>query len=109
MKATGISEKVIDRLTIFSLVKPSKLSNIFEIVAAALRTGNDEQHPPSSDNKADKKEKGTTDSKECKKWDYATMTLPCVKFRVQNGNGKRCNPLYITVSCASVQVKMAMK
>ena len=39
LKATGLTANEINRLTIFSLVQPAKLSNLFEIVAAALRYG----------------------------------------------------------------------
>jgi len=36
-KATGYRKSEIERMTIFSLVKPENLANFFEIVAAALR------------------------------------------------------------------------
>jgi PAS domain S-box-containing protein len=37
-KATGYRKAEIERMTIFSLVRPDKLSNFFDIVAAALRS-----------------------------------------------------------------------
>jgi hypothetical protein len=37
VKATGYRKAEIERMTIFSLVRPDKLSNFFEIVASALR------------------------------------------------------------------------
>ena len=41
-KATGFRKSEIERMTIFSLVKPENLANFFEIVAAALRPDSDE-------------------------------------------------------------------
>jgi len=41
-KATGYRKCEIERMTIFSLVKPENLANFFEIVAAALRPPGDE-------------------------------------------------------------------
>lgn len=38
VKASGYRKSELDRMTIFSLVRPDKLSNFFEIVAAALRS-----------------------------------------------------------------------
>jgi PAS domain-containing protein len=40
-KATGYRRSEIERMTIFSLVKPENLANFFEIVAAALRPPDD--------------------------------------------------------------------
>jgi hypothetical protein len=37
MKATGLRKSEMERMTIFSLVQPDKLSNFFQIVAAALK------------------------------------------------------------------------
>jgi len=41
-KATGFRKSEIERMTIFSLVKPENLANFFEIVGAALRPDDDE-------------------------------------------------------------------
>jgi PAS domain S-box-containing protein len=41
-KATGYRKSEIERMTIFSLVKPENLANFFEIVAAALRPDDEE-------------------------------------------------------------------
>merc|ERR1711957_1000569 len=41
-KATGYRKSEIERMTIFSLVKPENLAKFFEIVAAALRPPDDE-------------------------------------------------------------------
>lgn len=41
-KATGFRKSEIERMTIFSLVKPENLANFFEIVGAALRPDDEE-------------------------------------------------------------------
>jgi len=41
-KATGYRQSEIERMTIFSLVKPENLANFFEIVAAALRPSDED-------------------------------------------------------------------
>ncbi|KAL3942746.1 MAG: hypothetical protein SGBAC_003121 [Bacillariaceae sp.] len=42
VNATGLEESDLERMTIFSLVQPDKLSNFFEIAAIALRSNDDE-------------------------------------------------------------------
>lgn len=39
LKITGLKSEEVERLTFFSLVQPNRLSSLFEIVAAALRSG----------------------------------------------------------------------
>lgn len=51
-KATGYRKSEIERMTIFSLVKPENLANFFEIVAAALRP-EDEEIVKGKNNSAD--------------------------------------------------------
>lgn len=95
LKATGISKAGVKGLTIFSLVKQEKLSNLFEIVARALRKDTSSlSTEPLSDS--------SSTSVESQKWDYAGMTLPCIDFpsskeRPAIGKGL-VNPLYITVT-----------
>jgi PAS domain S-box-containing protein len=60
-KATGYRKSEIERMTIFSLVKPENLANFFEIVAAALRPDDEEmthenQYSDMSGSNDDKKE-----------------------------------------------------
>jgi hypothetical protein len=70
LKATGFDAKTIQRATIFGLVRCSKLANLFEIVAKALRN---KVQPIGN---------------------YLATTLPCVKFSACVDK-----QLYITVSC----------
>ncbi|CAB9518755.1 expressed unknown protein [Seminavis robusta] len=93
LKATGISKAGVKGLTIFSLVKQDKLSNLFEIVAKALRKG----AAPS-----EVTAEGSSNAGDGPKWDYTGMTLPCMDFpktkeRAKNGK-PTVNPLYITVT-----------
>ena len=53
IKATGYRRSEIERMTIFSLVKPDKLANFFEIVAAALRPDDEETEEKKDDNNND--------------------------------------------------------
>ena len=82
-------------LTIFSLVKQEKLSNLFEIVAKALRN----DAAAASTGSSERSDSPST-STESHKWDYAAMTLPCIDFpsSKERSNGKTLtNPLFITV------------
>jgi hypothetical protein len=121
LKVTGLTENNVHRSTIFSLVKSTKLSCLFEIVAAALRTGtmNTENEGVSSQIKRDRdlkmklvKEKaGSNDSSDKNgsdsnknKWKYSAITLPCTTFpsQVRRQGDKKCpgtdRPFYITVT-----------
>jgi PAS domain-containing protein len=69
LRATGLNEETIKKATIFGLVRCSKLANLFEIVAKALRN---KSQPVGN---------------------YLATTLPCVKFRACEPR-----QLYITVS-----------
>ena len=86
-----MSKAGVKGLTIFSLVKQEKLSNLFEIVAKALR-----KDPTFSTSE------GVADGSQREdKWDYAAMTLPCIDFpfKKERSSGKKgVNPLFITVS-----------
>jgi PAS domain-containing protein len=86
IKATGLRKSEVERMTIFSLVKPDKLSNFFEIVAAALRPDDEDDEPPETD-------------------DYAAMTLPCIDFPAAMKNRRKSgershhnDPLHVTVT-----------
>ena len=109
-------------MTIFSLVQPDKLSNFFEIAAAALRTEtadgtNNDPAPESSGNSTNTS--GTNTSSDTEKdpeqsndeskdtsermWDYAAMTLPCIDFPAMKKRREDAepvthfDPLYVTV------------
>jgi hypothetical protein len=99
LKATGFSKAGVKGLTIFSLVKQEKLSNLFEIVAKALRSPQKEASESSSS--TSEPADSSSDVVKSKKWDYAGMTLPCIDFpsSKERPSGKGLvNPLYITVS-----------
>jgi hypothetical protein len=104
MKATGLRKSEVERMTIFSLVKPDKLSNFFEIVAAALRPDNEDEENDKNDadSNDEPKEGGGLSERQ---WNYAAMTLPCIDFpaamknRRKSGERSRHNdPLHVTVS-----------
>mmetsp|Transcript_1210 Transcript_1210/g.3125 ORF Transcript_1210/g.3125 Transcript_1210/m.3125 type:complete len:152 (-) Transcript_1210:1594-2049(-) len=127
LKATGLSREEVQRLTIFSIVQPDKLSNFFELVAEALRESNNEETPKAvsdsgssssssghttgasgesgeqrtdSDLQQEKEEEMQKQQQKQKMEDYAAMTLPCVAFpsRRSRGTNHHPNPLYMTVS-----------
>lgn len=92
LKVTGMTEGEIEGATIFSLVKPSKLSNLFEIVAASLKktvpvkeTESSQEGKPQAQalsSSSDSTRESTlillpctTDS--TKESSYAAVTLPC--------------------------------
>jgi hypothetical protein len=81
LKVSGLSRKQVQRLTIFSLVKVSLLSNLFEIVAAALRSATESEEKNSNSKKEEEDEKQDSDEpKLAPLKDYTAMTLPCVDF-----------------------------
>jgi hypothetical protein len=91
LRATGLGAKEVDRLTIFSLVQRAKLSNLFELVAAALRDNRDEtpasitnEEQPSSNEGGGggggSEATSTSTLAQAPLQNYATMTLPCVNF-----------------------------
>jgi hypothetical protein len=73
LKVSGMTSKEVEKLTIFSLVQTSLLSNLFELVAAALRSNEltDSNEPDGDSPDAEKL---------APLQDYETMTLPCVDF-----------------------------
>jgi len=95
VNATGLAESHLERMTIFSLVQPNKLSNFFEIAARALRSNDDEAEltdqesstndkPPEASTAPNDTNGDENMSKEDpstkRKWNYAAMTLPCIEF-----------------------------
>lgn len=89
IKATGLRKSEMERMTIFSLVKPDKLSNFFEIVATALR--------PVEETNSGSEETAKAEN-------YTAMTLPCVEFpamkkrRAASKRSHRSDPLHVTVT-----------
>ena len=107
LKASGLRKSEVERMTIFSLVMPNKLSNFFEIVAQALRLG--DEHSGSDSNSSDRESsKNDSDSTEnhsekiSRNWNYAAMTLPCIDFPVMKERKEAGilveSSLYVTVS-----------
>lgn len=95
LKATGLQVDDVSRLTIFSLVRPAYLSRMFEIVAAAIRSGamgsetsdsggdaSDETTRPSTPSCDENLSPIATGVSACTgKWNYTAITLPCARFR----------------------------
>jgi len=79
LKASGLSKKEAERLTIFSLVESSSLSSLFEIVAGALSSSTDET--VKEDEEAAGEGTKEVERKVTPLRDYTTITLPCVDFR----------------------------
>lgn len=113
LKATGLPESDVERMTIFSLVNPDKLSNFFELVAEALRCNDEPSHPSSLKNQ--EKSSGEESSNESQKgkgqperqWNYAAMTLPCIDFpamkKLRKSNASMdLGPLHVTVSAMNL-------
>lgn len=103
-------------MTIFSLVQPDKLANLFEMVAEALRqqkstsesssatssSGNttSESAPLSADDAAAAPDANAAETAPSDSVQYATMTLPCISFLAAPGSSDSENdiPLYMTVT-----------
>ena len=89
LRALGIRRSEVERMTIFSLVRPEKLFKFFEIVSHALRDEADEnaeQEPPTVAGAGEKgafedKSTGeTTTTSSATRNNYSAMTLPCIDF-----------------------------
>lgn len=109
LKLSGLTRKEVDRLTIFSLVQTSLLANLFDIVAAALRSTSETEE---SKKDADREEAGEETKESERKLtplkDYAAITLPCVDFsKAFRDDGRRhvvpplLRQLYMTVTLMS--------
>jgi hypothetical protein len=83
---TGMSSSDVDRATIFSFVKPSRLSNLFEMVAKSLRSAEPDE------TKASEASQESSESSS-KTWNYEAMTLPCTRFPATHAK-----QLYVTVT-----------
>jgi PAS domain-containing protein len=107
LKATGLSGETAERLTIFSLVRSNRLSDLFEIVAAALRSDDSKRTddvsavtsgPIVDGNSEDDMNDGTQRSTNSA-WNYTAITLPCTAFHPDKVDTADENkPLYITVT-----------
>ena len=85
MNATGVSVEEVKLLSLFSIVKADKLSNLFEIVGATLR-GDLVSLPSDKENiltlqlcANDDHEFLLTSTKNfCERKNYESVTLPCI-------------------------------
>ena len=109
--ATGLSEREAKRLTIFSIVQASQLSNLYKMVARSLSGIKDETvlksiaeaSSPSSTLGAEPCENIQTSSKqqaEVANEEWQAITLECTPFSSKKSNDEshHPNPLYITVA-----------
>ena len=85
LKATGLTAEEVKRLTIFSLVQSRKLAKLFDIVAAALRTGSIGNSPEANEANGE----GNPDP-----WNYSAITLPCLHLSRPSVSRR---PLFMTV------------
>jgi len=107
IKATGLRKSEVERMTIFSFVEPDKLSNFFEIVAAALKPEVGEEGRKDGEQRSKSKETEDKSSGEDhetgadgidgsseRQWNYAAMTLPCIEFPAMKKRRKAGDPSY---------------
>jgi PAS domain-containing protein len=96
LRITGLKAIEVERLTIFSLVQATRLSSLFEIVAASLRSGTAQTpnefrtqstpsieaktNDPVGDNLTDQGISSEATDTNQKIWNYCALTLPCVSF-----------------------------
>jgi PAS domain S-box-containing protein len=82
IKATGMRRSEVERMTIFSLVKPDQLSKFFEIVSQVLKDNQagEEAHTNKTTDGASSQGSTSEDAPKEVKPDYAAMTLPCIDF-----------------------------
>jgi len=120
-KATGYRKNDIQRMTIFSLVKPENLASFFEIVAAALRPSDEDtdtsrvedmtkEESKNNSFKTDSSEENLNNKEDCKMkieekeeamkvtkeknkhtLDYTAMTLPCIDFPAMRKRNQAAN------------------
>lgn len=114
LKVTGMSREEVSTMTVFSIVRGDRLSNLFEMVGEALRARKKITKEDSTNidirtedirQSASDSSGVTTNASECsgesaKRWKYAAITLPCVSFPDRDRPGKinHPNPLYMTTT-----------
>lgn len=89
VRATGLSNELIDRLTLFSLVQTDSLSNLFSLVSRSLQA-------PAAAMIASNNGDATSDQEKVSLSKYLTMTLPCKDFEANKCSSGRT--LHMTVS-----------
>lgn len=109
LKAAGLLASDMDGLTIFSLVRQTELAKLFEIVAAALRSGSMDDVEGQFDHDHIECEalnplKGSDKVMSSHFTEYTAITLPCAPFRPRMTNGSKGGKvvleslLYMTVT-----------
>mmetsp|Transcript_14481 Transcript_14481/g.31834 ORF Transcript_14481/g.31834 Transcript_14481/m.31834 type:complete len:207 (+) Transcript_14481:2700-3320(+) len=101
--ATGMNDTEAKNHTIFSLVRPNMLSDLFEIIAAALRTRNIDAAVTAKQQLIRRKTMTTEDmtsatSNNKSAINIGTVTVPCIRFVNACGALTEENPLNMTVS-----------
>jgi hypothetical protein len=103
LKASGLLSSDMDGLTIFSLVRQTELAKLFEIVAAALRSGTMGAAGEQLDrDRAD--DENSDQVKARQSTNYTAITLPCATFRprisssMKGGKGVLESLLYMTAT-----------
>lgn len=117
--ATGLRKEDAGRLTIFSLVRSNKLSKLFEIVAAALRTDDSQRGSipvvtdgsssgavasslsssgGGSGSETSTKAQSQAPPQSPQTEAYTAITLPCTMFHKPGANGDLNQQLYMTVT-----------
>lgn len=94
LRATGLQTDAVSRLTIFSLVRSNKLANLFDIVAASLRTEDGEMSSGSNSTTASTHATAASNASS-KQAHFTAITLPCTNFCRDAAIAK---PLYMTVT-----------
>jgi hypothetical protein len=92
LKASGLLPSDVDSLTIFSLVKQTALVNLFEIVAAALRSGTmitDALHNGRGITEVASHPDICTIDNMFSVTNYTAITLPCTTFRSRRVTNKQ--------------------
>lgn len=108
LKASGLLSSDMDGLTIFSLVRQTELAKLFEIVAAALRSGTmdsgEQLDRDRTDDEHTEQPEANRDVNTSRVADYTAITLPCATFRprvssnLKGGKGILESLLYMTVT-----------
>lgn len=78
-RVTGLTQKEVKRITIFSMVQVDKLSTLFDVVADSLRKSNTFESTPSP-SKSSTITSSSSDDDNKEPYEFQTVTLPCIPF-----------------------------
>ncbi len=80
-RVTGLTQKEVKRITIFSMVQVDQLSTLFDLVAKSLRTSNSFESSSKNHSSTSSSSTGTSSNKRRKEsYEFETVTLPCIPF-----------------------------